>query len=356
MAHPFPNFPPDQRGRIEAISLHSELLKRNPWNDPAVRDLWVYTPRAYVDDPGRRFPVVLVLPAFTSTGESMLGRSLFEPSLGTRFDRLIADGCPPFVAVLPDCMTSLVGSQFVDSPAIGPYASWLLDEVIPFVDERFRTTRRWAACGKSSGGFGALHLALTRPGAFAAVASHAGDMGFDLSYVGELFSAHAPLRGASDALTYAREWWSMARRGPEDFAAINLLCMSAAYDPLPAEAVEAALAAGRFPARLPLDAAAGTVDLEAFAAWQAFDPLARVREPAGQQALAGLDLLWIDAGDRDEYHLQMGARRLAGVLTDAGVPHHHEEFSGTHRGITHRFNVSIPRLVQALSEGGSAGS
>ena len=39
----------------------------------------------------------------------------------------------PFIAVLPDCMTYLGGSQFVDSPAIGAYASHLMTEVVPIV-------------------------------------------------------------------------------------------------------------------------------------------------------------------------------------------------------------------------------
>ena len=63
----------------------------------------------------------------------MLARTLTEHSLATRCDRWIADGqCPPFIAVLPDCMTYLGGSQFVDSPAIGSYASHLMTEVVVY--------------------------------------------------------------------------------------------------------------------------------------------------------------------------------------------------------------------------------
>ncbi len=56
-------------------------------------------------------------------------------------------------------------------------------EVIPAIDARFRTqaTREARAIGgKSSGGFGALVLAMRHPELFAAVASHAGDCYFEL--------------------------------------------------------------------------------------------------------------------------------------------------------------------------------
>ena len=45
----------------------------------------------------------------------------------------------PAIIVFPDCFTSLGGNQYVNSSAIGNYADFLLDEVIPLVDKEFRT-------------------------------------------------------------------------------------------------------------------------------------------------------------------------------------------------------------------------
>ena len=36
-----------------------------------------------------------------------------------------------------DAWTSYGGSQFIDSSSTGPYMSYLCDEVVPFVDERY---------------------------------------------------------------------------------------------------------------------------------------------------------------------------------------------------------------------------
>src|SRR5205823_6434713 len=57
--------------------------------------------------------------------------------------------------------TAYGGSQFVDSPGTGRYHSYLCEEVVPFVDARYRTLAdraHRAISGKSSGGFGAAHL------------------------------------------------------------------------------------------------------------------------------------------------------------------------------------------------------
>ena len=65
----------------------------------------------------------------------------------------------PAIVVFPDCFTALGGNQYVNSSAIGDYADYLTQEIIPFVDREFRTlaSREHRGCfGKSSGGYGAI--------------------------------------------------------------------------------------------------------------------------------------------------------------------------------------------------------
>ena len=69
------------------------------------------------------------------------------------------------IVILPDCFTRYGGSQYVDSPAIGRYQSYLADELVPFVDEKYRTIPRRearAVIGKSSGGYGAMVMGMLR--------------------------------------------------------------------------------------------------------------------------------------------------------------------------------------------------
>src|SRR5207244_311003 len=80
-----------------------------------------------------------------------------------RMDALIAAGSPELILVMPDCFTRFGGSQYVDSAATGRYETHLVDELVPWVDERWRTLAardHRGIAGKSSGGFGALRLGL----------------------------------------------------------------------------------------------------------------------------------------------------------------------------------------------------
>src|SRR5204862_272074 len=55
------------------------------------------------------------------------------------FPELLDELAPQCVVVFVDAWTSLGGSQFIDSPGTGRYGSYLCDEVVAFVDERYRT-------------------------------------------------------------------------------------------------------------------------------------------------------------------------------------------------------------------------
>ena len=120
----------------------------------------------------------------------MFSGNPWQPGLGERLDRLVGSGAMgEAIVVAPDCFTRWGGAQYLDSPALGDYETHLVREVIPAIDARFRTvaTREARAIGgKSSGGFGALVLAMRHPELFAAVASHAGDMYFELSALPDL--------------------------------------------------------------------------------------------------------------------------------------------------------------------------
>ena len=67
---------------------------------------------------------------------------------------------PLFRTIFPDCMSYLGGSQFIDSPAIGNYAQYITRDIIPFITSSYPCSHLVIA-GHSSGGYGALRLAMT---------------------------------------------------------------------------------------------------------------------------------------------------------------------------------------------------
>ncbi|MHB8420519.1 MAG: alpha/beta hydrolase [Myxococcales bacterium] len=329
------------RGTVELRRFTSRCLEKNPLGDPAERPLAVYLPPAY-ELGERRFPVLYFLAGYTGSGLSFLSWSAWQETLPERLDRLIGAGrMPPLIAVFPDCFTLLGGSQYVNSAALGRYEDYLCDEIVPEIDRSYRTLgpSGRGVVGKSSGGIGALWLAMRRPGLFAAAASHSGDCAFELSLARAFPDAAAQLArrgGVSELLGQLR-----AGRAPEGSAIelLNVLCCSAAYSPQPAREP--------WGFALPFEPQTAAIVPAVFDHWLGFDPLraaARHRE-----ALAALRLLYLDAGTLDEYGLQFGARQLSRELFRLGIAHRHEEFEGGHRNTAHRYDVSVPLLAAALS-------
>lgn len=330
------------RGRIELPRLTSALLEGNVLDDPIEREVLVYLPPGY-DDGAARYPLLMVLPPYAAGHRSLLNYSCFEPDLFERYERLLARGAvPPAILVSPDCMTRWGGSQFIDSAATGPYQRYLVEEVLPFVDARYRTVPERAAravVGRSSGGFGALRLALDRPEAFAAYGSHAGDCAFEVSVRPSFTSAAIALGQAGGVAAFLERFSDTGPRGSGDFEAIMTIATAAAYAPdLDAP----------FPhARLPFELDTALPIDDVWARWLAHDPLIRIERD--REALKDAALVFLDAGDRDEHGLQFGARMLARRLTERGANVVHEDFPGTHRGTAYRYEESLPRLLSALA-------
>ena len=174
-------------GRIDELQIESEALRGNALGDPNDRPLWVYVPPEYDDDLDRRFPCVYVIQGLTGQLDMWGNREAFRPTYPENVDALFASGeAPPTLVAFVDCWTSLGGSQFLNSPATGRYQDFLCDEVVAFVDARYRTIPdrdHRGIQGKSSGGYGALVTPMLRPDVFSTLASHAGDALFESEIV-----------------------------------------------------------------------------------------------------------------------------------------------------------------------------
>jgi enterochelin esterase family protein len=67
------------------------------------------------------------------------------------------------------------------------------------------------------------------------------------------------------------------------------------------------------------------------------------------KALRGMRLVYLDAGDRDEWNLHIGARTFVARARALGVKVVHEEFSDGHMEIQYRYDVSLPLVARAIS-------
>ena len=331
-----------KRGRVEVIEFESPVLAGNPAGDPSLRRIPVWLPPSYDDQPRRRYPVLYVLAGFSGRGRMLLNDNPWSPSLDDRLDGLVGTGrCGEMIVVMPDCRTRFGGSQYLNSGATGRYQDHLLDELVPWVDEHFRTLaarEHRGVAGKSSGGFGALTLGMTRADVFGAVACHSGDLYFEYCYRTDIPAACSVLQDAGGARAFLAAFEAKPQKGKDDFLAFNILGMAACYSPDP----EAELGVA-----LPFDLETGAFRDDVWERWLAFDPLRRL--PACEDALRSLRLLHLDCGRRDEFHLRHGARMFARELRAREIPHRYEEFDDGHMNVSYRYDTSLPLLAAALA-------
>jgi hypothetical protein len=341
-------------GRVVVLEHVSRLLRDNPLGDPHVRKLAVWLPPQYDQAAGRglgkRFPVLVDLVGFTGSGMSHTNWKNFSENVPERAARLVHERrMAPAILVFPDCFTALGGNQYVNSSAVGPYADYLVREIVPFVDREFRSlaAREHRGCfGKSSGGYGAILHGMKYASTWGAIANHSGDAYFDFVYghdwpntLNEL-AKHRPKRapaGRRDVTRLERG----ADRGLDDGRVRRFL--QAVWQSPRLTGAESHAPNGF---RLPYNLETGERIERRWQAWLKHDPIQLVAQY--RKNLRSLRGIYIDCGWRDQYHIHYGSRILSKRLQAAGITHTYEEFDDTHSEIDYRMDVSLPFLSRAL--------
>ena len=315
----------------------SDVLKNNPPGDPHLRDLFVYLPPGY-DASEERYPTVYCLTGFTGRGKMLLNDNAFTPNLADRMDKLIAaNKIKPMIAVMPDCFTYYGGAQYINSTATGNYEDYLTREIVPFVDDNFRTIDdrdSRAVMGKSSGGYGSLIIGMRHADQFGLVCSTAGDAYFEYCYPMDFPKAFRTIKG--DPMKFMTDFWATEKQGKDDHAALNTIGMAACYSPRGAEI------------EMPFDLETGEIAEEVWARWLEHDPVRLAERHA--DSLRSLKLLFIDAGTRDEFNLDIGAKILSAKLSALNIEHIHEEFDDGHFNISYRYDRSLELVSEKIAE------
>jgi hypothetical protein len=100
--------------------------------------------------------------------------------------------------------------------------------------------------------------------------------------------------------------------------------------------------------RLPFDPATGELVQDVWDRWLEQDPVRMV--PRYADALRGLRAIYIDAGKKDEWYLDLGAEAFRRALADIGVTDvFFELFDATHMAIEYRYPVGVKYLAERLS-------
>jgi S-formylglutathione hydrolase FrmB len=331
-------------GRVEETVFESKALRDNPLHDPYQRPLWVYLPPGYDDEPRRRYPSIYVIQGLTGQLDMWRNRAPFRKNFPELADDLFGSGeAPPCIVVWVDCWTSLGGSQFLDSPGTGQYHTYLCEEVVPWVDGTYRTLpdrERRGIAGKSSGGYGAMVTPMLRPDLWGGLATHAGDALFEACYLPEFRVCARTLRDEYEG-SFDRFWEDFRSRPAfskdSDAELLNDWCMAACYSTDPDGTV-----------RLPFDPATSELVPEIWERWLAWDPVRMV--PSHAQDLRSMTAIYIDAGKKDEYYLDLGAEAFRRALEEVGVTDvFFELFDAKHGAIEYRYPLSLKYLADRLS-------
>jgi enterochelin esterase family protein len=326
-------------GRVVIEEFDCEALRDNPLGDPARRPIPIYLPPGY-DRSGRRYPVIYWLHGFTGTGLMGANFNPWIPSLPELIDRVIQEGAPPAILVMADGWTRYGGSQYLNSSANGRYED-AVKELVAYIDTYYRTMasrNHRGLNGKSSGGYGALALAMRNPQLFGAVASHSGDMYFEATYKVDVWKAVDVVRKHGGLDAYLKAFLAAPKKTEELVKPmVTVIAMAMAYSPN----LESPHGFD-----LPFDPETGEIVERVWARWLEWDPVYMAERYA--ENLRTMRLIYFECGTRDQYNLHHGARLLHRRLEHLAIRHEYQEFDDDHTAINYRYVESLRRLCNAL--------
>lgn len=157
------------KGTLERIKVLGKSLEGNLEGDSPDRDVVVYLPPSYARETSRRYPVVYFLHGY-SVGVEAYVRMLALPEAP---DRAMGNGAVrEAILVLPDAFTKYSGSMYSNSLTTGDWESYVADDLVAFIDRKYRTVAERTSrglSGHSMGGYGTMRIGMKRPDVFGAL-------------------------------------------------------------------------------------------------------------------------------------------------------------------------------------------
>jgi len=158
------------KSQVMARALRSVNVARNRVGTDPVRKMLIYLPAGYDESSSQRYPVIYFLP---NPFEESYRFDFDHKDAQGLFDRAIADGViRRFILVALDMNTPLGSSWFVNSPVTGNWESFMIEELVPYIDANFKTIANRDSRGIAGifiGGYGAIRFGMRHPEVFGTV-------------------------------------------------------------------------------------------------------------------------------------------------------------------------------------------
>ena len=290
---------------VQIVTIPGASLRGNLAGESAERDAVVVLPPGYASHPQRRYPVVYALHGYSIGAQQWIHEIHVPQTLEGAF----AKGAREMIVVLPDSKTAYGGSFYSRSATTGDFETYVVHDVVQFIDHHYRTLANRLSrglVGHSMGGYGAARLGMRHPEVFGALYIMSG-------------CCLSPLQPQTlDAQNVAA---IEALKSPADaanlpFPARATLATAAAWSPDPR----------RPPLYLDLPFKDGVLQPDVLAKWTANAPLAFFDQAVGN--LRQYTAIGIDAGDQDG--LRMDAAKFHEALDSYGIRNTFEIYPGTH--------------------------
>ena len=294
--------PPPAAARVEILEIAGRTLRGNPLNDPVSRRVVVFSPSQAKT--GETLPVVYFLPGYGGSSEDIIAQG-GGAWVAQVVAKLAAEGMPVVIAV-PDARNRWGGSQYLNSTAQGNYADYLADEIVPTVEATHPAAKGRAdriVAGHSSGGYGALMLAMSRQKVFGAVVALAPDSDFEVTHRPAVERANVRRVTPREVEAFTAPAKDAPR--PADGFVELILGLSAAYAPVGPDRP------GRFHW---LYNDAGEFQPKVWQQWLDKDPLLIIRQRA--DAFAPDQRIYLDGASHDDWGFNVSARKMFDVLRE----------------------------------------
>lgn len=302
--------------QLDILNVPGRTLEGNPLGDPARRQVALFSPDGA--DKAAPLPIILYLPGWGGSSQDLIasGGSAWP---GRVVDELNRKGVALRIAV-PDCRSRYGGSQYIDSTATGPYDTYLADEIIPFLEDRYGRPKSprpaWIVAGHSSGGYGALMFANAHPALCRAVVALSPDSDFETTHrplvEDPVIKAIRPEELA--AAMAPRPQMHLPRNGLERL----IMGLCANYTPSQGQP-------GRFDWLY--DEKHNWRPL-VWKRWLEHDPYVILKNR--RDAFTPAQRIYLDGAEHDEFGANIGARKIFDLLKARGIPCSFIETPGNH--------------------------
>src|SRR5229473_1004722 len=312
-------------GTLENLQVHSKALENNKLGDPADQTVAVYLPPSYKTSPAKRYPVLYLLHGFDSNIRSWTSHGYQDMNLQDSMDALIAAGAVrEMIVVVPNGRNAYLGSFYTNSKVTGRWEDFIVQDVVSYVDNHYRTVPRAESrgiAGHSMGGYAAIMMGMKHPEVFSAVyAMSPCCLGMEADLTSSNPTWHAALAAKSKV---AKDQFANDPQSLEQFWVDAFLSLAAALSPDPNQ--------GPFFVDLPYRDQNGNLvqDEPAWTEWHEKMPLEIVANYGSN--LLQLRGLFIDYGLEDDFtHIPVTARMFSEKLTQLGIPHVLAAYRGDH--------------------------